>query len=216
MKLKQSYPGAGLVLLLLVATPLLAQPGGDTLRNSVGLRVGYSQPIGDWSKSPLVSSVSLIGGSLMVELDLDFVIARRVTLGIEGGFSTLNGSGWEEYAAGFGDRLEISGSFLHCAVLLRPHLLVKGENMVRLELGPAVVFAGGQEAFEGRTYQYDFLGGTSFGAKVGIEYVRLLTESLALSVRGSCMYYPSASQHTAASARSIGFVPLAVGIRFVL
>ena len=215
-KIRQFHSAAGLVLCAWFACPVVAQPAADTLRNSVALRVGYSAPVGDWAKSPVAPSVSLIGGSVTVELDLDFVIGRRLTVGIEGGYTSLGGGAWEEYASGFGDRLEVSGSFIHCAVLLRPHLMVSGANILRLELGPAVLFASGEEVYEGRAYQYDFLGGTSFGGKVGIEYVRLLTASLALSVKGSCMYYPSASQHAAAPARSICFAPVSVGIRFML
>jgi len=206
----------GLLCALLSAPVVSAQSSGDALGSSVGLRVGYFSPLGDWAQSPVAPSVHLVGGGVAVELDFDFALGERWTLGLEGGYADLNGSAWEEYAARFGDRLEISGTFIHAAVLLRPQLLASAPNILRLEIGPAVLFASGEELFEGRTYPYDFLGGTSLGVQGGLEYIRLITESMALSVKVSGLYFPGASQHASATGKAITFVPVTAGLRFVL
>jgi len=213
---RQSVVVSGALLLMALHSPGVAQETEDSVRSSLGLRIGYAVPLGDWHLSPVAPQVNLIGGNFCLELDLDFAIGRKWTLGLEGGYAALNGSDWEDYAATFGERLEISGSFVHCAVLLRPHIMLSGANVLRMEFGPAVLFASGEEVFEGRTYPYDFLGGTSFGMKAGIEYYRILSPSVALSLKASVLYFPSASQHTAQGAKAISIVPLMAGIRFLL
>jgi hypothetical protein len=58
-------------------------------------------------------------------------------------------------------------------------------DILRLEIGPALLFASGEELFEGRTYSYCFLGGMSCGVQGGLEYIRMITASLGLSVKVS-------------------------------
>jgi len=204
-------------LFFLAAPPgLLGQVERDSARSSVGLRVGYSWPMGNWNKSPVAPSVNLIGGNVEFEGDLDFAVSNLWTLGVEGGYSSLNGTAWEEYASGLGDRVVVSGSFLHFAVLIRPHIKITQSYWIRLEAGPALLLASGQETFAGRTYPYDFLRGTNFGVQAGLEYVRVLDESFALSIKASCLFFPSSVQHIGGATSSMLFVPVTAGIRFIL
>jgi hypothetical protein len=216
MTLKRFVVPVCLLSLLAVPRGALAQVERDSARSSIGLRVGYSWPMGNWGKSPVAPSVDLIGGNLAFEGDLDFAVASLWTLGIEGGYSSLNGTAWEEYASGLGDRITVSGSFLHFAVLIRPHIKIARSYWIRLEAGPALLLASGQETFAGRTYPYDFLRGTNFGVQAGLEYVRVLDESFALSIKASCLFFPSSIQYIGGATNSMLFVPISAGIRFLL
>jgi hypothetical protein len=207
---------ACLSFVLTFAPGAFGQTDADSATSSIGLRVGYCWPLGGWRMSPVASSVELISGSFAFEGDLDFRIGNRWTLGVEGGYSALNGSAWEEYASGKGDRVSISGSFVHFALLLRPHIKVRRPDIIRMEIGPALLLSHGEEIFEGRTYPYDFLNGVSFGVQGGIEYIRVLNESLAATVKVSGMFFPSAVQRVGGASDSIVLLPVTVGIRFLL
>jgi len=205
---------SSLLALLLAVPSAHAQARG--LRTSVGLRAGYSMPLGDWGKSPVVPSIDMIGGSHAIEIDCDFALGERWSLAVEGGYAAVNGSAWEDYAAQCGEELRISGSLMHCAVLLRPQLLMIGRSLLRLELGPALLFASGEEVFDGERYPYDFLGGMSFGGKAGLEYVHLVAENIGLSLRGAVLVFPSATDPASSPAGTITMVPLSAGLRIFL
>ncbi len=189
---------------------------GSPARTSLGLRAGYVWPLGMWNKSRVDPAVNLIGGSFGFEGDLEFAIADRWTLGIEGGHLSLNGSEWEEYVAGKGERITLSGSFTHFAVLLRPHFNVTGSDIIRVEFGAAVLIASGQEELSGRIFEYDFLGSPSFGAQGGLEYIRLLNNSLALSFKVKGMFFPSAVDYMDGGTNDIIMVPVTVGVRLLM
>ena len=207
---------ASLAALLIAAPASSAWAGEGGLRTSVGLRAGYSMPLGDWGKSPVVPSIDMIGGSIAVEVDFDVAFGERWSLAVEGGYAAVNGSAWEDYAAQCGEELRISGSLMHCAVLLRPQLLMIGRSLLRLELGPALLFASGEEVFDGERYPYDFLGGMSFGGKAGLEYVYLVAENIGLSLRGAVLVFPSATDPASSPAGTITMVPLSAGLRIFL
>lgn len=204
------------LFVLAVSSDLIAQDKPESARNSIGLRAGYTSPAGDWHRSPVAPSVDLIGGNLAFEGDLDFAIGRLWTLGVEGSYSSLNGSAWEGYVSGKGGSVSVSGSFLRFALLVRPHIKLGRSYCIRLEFGPALLLASGQETFAGRTYPYDFLQETSFGAQAGIEYIRALDETLALSVKACVLYFPSSVEFAGGAAGSMVFVPITAGIRFLL
>lgn len=209
-------PASVLLALMIIPALLSAQPVSDSARTSFGIRAGYVWPFGDWSKSVVVPSVDLVGVSPGFEADLEFRIASRWTLGVEGGYSSLNGSNWEEYVSGTGDKLSVSGSFIHFALLLRPHLMVGSPNVVRIEVGPALLLAHGEERLDGQTYTYDFLSSTSFGVQGGVEYIHLFNETLAASLKVAGLFFPSAVQHVGGRTNTIIMMPVSAGIRFLL
>lgn len=193
-----------------------AQGERDSAQNSVALRAGYAMPLGDWRQSPSAPSVNLIIGSFALEADLEFAIANRWTLAVEGGYWSLNGSDWESYVRAQGEAITLSGSFTHVSILLRPHLKVTRPDIVRAEFGAALMIASGKEVYDGRTYPYDFLGGTSFGMQGGLEYMRVLSASVALTLKAGMVFFPAAVQHVGAPANAMLFVPVTAGVRFLL
>lgn len=208
---------AAVFLCMLAMPPVLhGQTGADIPRSSLGIRAGYSWPFGDWAKSPAVPSVNLFDPTFAFEADLDFAIADRWTVGIEGGYSALNGNGWEEYALEKGDTVDVSGSFIHFCVLIRPHIKVTRPDLIRLEIGPALLLASGEESFGGRTYTYDFLDELSFGVQGGAEYIRLLGDDVALSLKVTGLYFFSAAEHLGGTSDAVIFLQATVGIRFYL
>jgi hypothetical protein len=173
-------------------------------------------PLGDWHQSPSAPSVNLIVGNFAIEGDLEFAIGDRWTLAVEAGYTGLNGSDWEEYVRAQGDVISVSGSFTHIALLLRPHLKVTRPDIIRGEFGAAVIFASGHEVYSGKTYPYDFLGGTSFGMQGGLEYMRVLSNSVALTLKASVLFFPVAVQHVGGPAQGMLWVPVTAGVRFLL
>ncbi len=206
------------LLFCVTAIPLdlRGQTGADSARSSLGLRASYFQPLGDWRNSPVSSSVNLFDASIAFEGDLDFRIANRWTLGVEGGYSPLNGSAWEEYALKKGDTISVSGSFVHFAILIRPHIMVGGPDVIRFEVGPALLLAHGEETYGRRTYPYDFLGEVSFGVQGGVEYMRIFNDGLAASLKMSGLFFPSVVKYIGGATRSAIILPVSVGIRFLL
>jgi hypothetical protein len=209
-------PAGFLFALVTIPALLSAQPVPDSARTSLGIRAGYVWPFGEWTKSVVAPTVDLVGISPGFEADLEFRIASRWTLGVEGGYSSLNGSNWEEYAAGTGDKLSVSGSFIHFALLLRPHLLVGSPNIVRVEVGPAMLLANGEEKLDGQTYTYDFLSSTSFGVQAGVEYIHVFNETVAVSLKAAGLFFPSAVQYVGGRSNTIIMMPVSAGIRFLL
>jgi hypothetical protein len=192
------------------------ESAGSPARTSLGLRAGYSWPLGMWKKSRVEPSVNLISGSFGFEGDLEFAIADRWTLGVEGGHSSLNGREWEQYAGSRGDTITLSGSFTHFAIVLRPHFNLTEFDMIRVEFGPAVLLAQGQEELGGRIFGYDFLSSTSIGAVGGLEYVRLLNNNLAVTVAAKGIFFPSAVEYLDGGTNDIFLAPVTVGIRLLM
>jgi hypothetical protein len=195
---------------------IVGESADSPARTSLGLRAGYVWPLGMWNKSRVEPAVNLVSGSFGFDGDLEFAIAERWTLGVEGGYTSLNGSEWEEYASGKGDTIKLSGSFTHFAVLLRPHFNVTGSDIIRVEFGAAVLIANGQEELGGRIFEYDFLGSPSFGAQGGLEFMHLLNNSLALSFKVQGIFFPSAVEYLDGGTNDIILVPVTVGVRLLM
>lgn len=190
----------------------------DTLRvasTSLAIYGGFASPFGDWAKSRVKPSVSLFAMGPTFQADLDVAIGRRWTLALGFGYASLNGGDWEEYVASRGERLTVSGSAIHFALLLRPHLLLKWPDLLRIELGPALLLADGSEKYQGRNYAYDFLHKTTFGVRGGIEYTRFLTESLGASVNAAIIVFPSGVEYIDGQDQTIISLPVTLGLRFL-
>lgn len=209
-----------LVLLIGFACLALAPaaPAQDTLRQastSLCLGGGLSWPVGAWAESRINPSVNFFSMGPSFQADLDVAIGRRWTLALGFGYTSLSGKEWEDYVASKGERVSVSASTIHFALLLRPHLLINSQNMLRIELGPALLLADGSETYQGRAYTYDFLPKTAFGVRGGVEYTRFLTESIGVSVNAAIIVFPSGVQYIDRQEQTIISLPVTLGLRFL-
>ena len=203
------------IALLASAPAALAQDTLETSTTSLFLGGGISWPLGAWAQSRVTPSVYFFSRGPSFQADLDVAIGRRWTLALAFGYSSLSGDEWEAYVAGKGQKVTVSASTIHFALLLRPHILIKRPNMLRIELGPALLLADGSETYQGRAYTYDFLPKTAFGLRGGIEYTRFLTESLGASVNAAIIAFPSVVKYIDRQEQTIISLPVTLGIRFL-
>lgn len=210
------HPFRFLIGLALLGSASIAQ-AQDSLQHaatSLSLGGGLSWPIGSWAESRINPSVSFFSMGPSLQADLDVAIGRRWTLAVAFGYESLSGSDWENYVASKGERVTVSASAMHFALLLRPHLLIKGPNILRIELGPALLLANGSETYNGRGYTYDFLQKTTFGVRGGVEYTRLLTESIGASINAAIIVFPSGVQYIDNQEQTIVSLPVTLALRF--
>ncbi len=204
-----------LITCLAFASSALAQDTLQRAATSFCLGGGLSWPVGAWAESRVVPSVNFFSTGPSFQADLDVAIGRRWTMAVSFGYASLSGRDWENYVAGKGERVSVSASTIHFALLLRPHLIMNGPNILRLELGPALLLADGSETYQGRAYTYDFLPKTAFGARGGIEYTRLLTESIGASLNAAIIVFPSGVQYIDHQEQTIISLPVTLGVRFL-
>ena len=199
--------------LLLLPHAVMAQDTVVVARNSLGFRVGYAATPGEWSNSPMVPSVKLYGAGFTYEGDLEFRIAPLWTLGVGGGYVALNGSAWEEYLREQGDVVSVSAWAAHAELVIRPHIELGADDLLKVDLGAAAVFAGGSETFASREYSYEDLPDYAFGGILGLEYQHLLSKKFAVSVRGSFLLFPGALNSLGGMDQTMMFVPVTAGFR---
>ena len=190
------------------------QSKDDSARNSIGVRIGYSLSAGDWNKSRVAPDVSLFKGSFTFGGDLEFRLSERLTLAIDGGYGPLNGSDWETYTAGTGDTVSVSASIGYAGILLRPYLKISGPDLIRLQVGPVMLFASGHETVNGRTYNDDFFRSVKFGGEGGIEYDRMLGDNVAASLNVAAIVIPSGVEYADGESRTVIALPVTLGVRF--
>jgi hypothetical protein len=197
----------------LVQHAAMAQDSVVVARNSLGFRVGYAATPGEWSNSLVDPSVKLYGGGVTYEGDLEFRIAPLWTLGIGGGYVALNGSAWEDYVRGQGDVVSVSAWAAHAEIVIRPHIELGADDLLKVDLGAAAVFAGGSETFASREYSYEDLPDYAFGGILGLEYQHLLSKKFAFSLRGSFLLFPGALNPLGGTDQTMMFVPITAGFR---
>ncbi len=200
---------------LFLAFAAHAQGTSDSAFTSFGISGGISMPIGDWAKSRVAPSVNFFGMGMAFQADLELRIGRRWTLALAGGYTDLSGSDWEDYVASKGENVTVSAYSVHFAVLLRPHILLTRPNILRIELGPALLLASGGETYQGRAYTYDFLKESAFGVRAGLEYTRLLTDDIGVTAQAGVIVFPSGIEYVDGMTRTILSLPVTIGIRFL-
>ena len=203
-------------LICLVTAPgVLGQDTTQGAASSLGIRGGVSWPLGDWAKSRVDPSVNFFTVGLAFDADLEVAIGKRWTLAFNGGYASLNGSDWEDYVASKGEQVTVSAHAVHFAILLRPHVWLRGPDILRIEFGPALLLASGSETYLMRAYTYDFLKSSTFGVRGGIEYTRLLTDFIGVSLNTAVMVFPSGIQYVDGETRTVISLPVTVGVRFL-
>ena len=203
-----------LICTLTFSLTSLAQPQQDSARTSLGLHAGYAFSEGDWSKSRVVPDVNLFKGRFTFGGDLEFRLSNRLSLAVDGGYEQLDGSEWEEYVRAHGDTLNVSASFGYIGVLIQPYLKVGGPDILRLEVGPVILFPSGSEKFNGINYNYDFFSSVKFGGMGGIEYDRMLSDYMAASLKVVGIFIPSGISYADGESRTVIALPVTLGLRF--
>ncbi len=204
---------------MILGAVLLAVAGGaaqdSTYRppGSLGLRGGLSWPLGSWAASRINPNVNFFIQGGTFDADIELNIGKRLTLALAGGYSNLNGSDWEEYVASKGGSVKVTASAFHLALLLRPHVLVTRTDLLRIELGPAILWPKGSETYQGRSYSYDFLQSSSWGVRGGVEYTRFLTETFGVSICAAVLVFPSGVKYLSSETQSYVSLPITVGFR---
>ncbi len=203
------------VVVLLALTPGVGQEKPAGVSGSFGVRGGMSFPLGEWMASPSNASVDMFGSGYSFEADLDFAIGSSWTLGFAFGYMNLDGSAWEDYVSRQGEKLDVSAHDISIAVLLRPHLIATYPDFLRLEFGPAGLFASGEETYQGTTFQYDFLNDFSLGFQGGVEYTRYISDVIGLSAHAAFIVFPTGIEYLNGEKRTVMALPVTLGFRFM-
>ena len=211
-------------LLLLISSLCLAASAivsaqdstGAGVRTSIGLGVGYALPAGDWTKSRIAPDIQMFSGGFTFGGDITIRLAQRWGLVLAAGYSTLSGSEWEEYAYLKGDGVSVSASVTDVSISLRPYLIASPHDQLSLEFGAVGLFAGGHEVVNGERYEYDFFSSFRLGFQGAVEYDRLVSEGIAVTIRGGAVVAPDGMNYADGESRTIVYFPVTVGIRFLL
>lgn len=206
----------GLLCTLLSSPGIHGQTNDLTRRNSLALRCGYSWLQGDWTYNRVAPAVKFFKGAVAFEADLEFGLTERMAIALQGGYVGLDMSDWQNYASSRSGAMSASASMAYGGVLLRPHLKVSEPDIITMEIGPAALFASGKESVGGRFYNYDFFKSIKVGVQGGMEYLRILNESLGLSLKVSGIVVPSGVEYADGESRTVTVLPITLGIRFLL
>ena len=191
-----------------------AQEAAGGVRNSLAIQVGYGWAQGEWTGHPY-APVSFFGQDLVFGADLAFRLSDKLVLAATGFYSGLNTGEWDAYARSMGDEVTSSASMSVVALVIRPYLKSTAPDLVSVDIGPAMLFAGGSETFGGRTYEYDFMGSPRFGVLAAIEYDRCLGANYAVYGRVAGVFIPSGLQYADGWSPSVVTVPVTVGARLL-
>lgn len=205
----------GFVCMMAARPQILCQTDDERIGNSFGVRAGYSFSFGDWARARVAPDVRLFKGSIVFGADLEFGVSRRLAIAVEGGYAPLDPGEWESLARTRGSNLNISASFVHVAILLRPYLKISQPDLIRIELGPVAVFPSGRETVGGKTYEYAFFESARIGGEGGIAYERLVGESVAVSLRAALIVIPSGVTYADGFSYTMIALPVTVGVRFL-
>lgn len=205
----------------------MASAQEDAGEKSVSLAVhgGYSFLTGDWKSHPF-ADVDQFGGSLVMQAELEFMVGERTALAIAGGYLPLDTDAWTEYATAHGNgyrpeefqpfSIQASASLWSIGLVLKPFLVKSETDHLKLELGASAVFPSGHEEFDQWSYDYDFLKSPSFGLIAGIEYERLVSQSIALTVKTGSLFVISGIHYADSDGQTMVLLPITAGIRFYL
>ena len=203
------------LIFLVMASGVFGQDIPQGAASSLGLRGGFSWPLGDWARSRIEPSVNFFAMGVSFDADLELAIGKRWTVAISGGYASLNGKDWENYVASNGGQITVSAYAVHFALLLRSHVLLTRPDILRIEFGPALLLASGSETYQMRAYKYDFLTKPEFGVRGGIEYTRLLTDFIGVSLDAAVLVFPSGVEYVDGESRTVVSLPVTLGVRFL-
>jgi hypothetical protein len=203
----------GAVLLTLVGSNVLGQTGEARGKFSVGLHAGMFLPMGAWTEHRFAPGVNqfqkgIYGGGI-----LEMELGSRVGLGLEFGYEKLDVGDWVDYAALKGDRISASAEMGHIGILLRPYLLKRTRDLLKLDFGFALVFPSGQETYAPTTYTYDFMK-ANIGFVTGLEFDHFVSARMAIAGRLNVIMVSSGIKYADGVSHAIYGLPVSVGIRY--
>jgi hypothetical protein len=184
------------------------------VRNSLSLYTGYSLAQGDWTQHPY-APVSFFKQGFVFGGELAFRITDMLSVAINGGYSRLNTSDWENYARSMGDEVTSKASMGYLALM--PRLFVKNTapDLISLDAGPLMLFESGNERIGARSFNYDFLSSPKFGGVVGIAYDRYVSENFGVYLRVAGLWVPSALEYADRRSFALITIPITIGGRFL-
>jgi hypothetical protein len=210
---------------LLLAVPCLsliltgsgwAQDSVNTgLKTSIGLRLGYGIPTGDWATSRVAPEIQMFTGGITYGGDITIRVAEHWALVFGASHSVLSGSNWESYTREKGDVVSVSATLSDVSISLRPFLMITPTDQISLEFGAAGLFAGGNEVVDGQRYEYDFFSTFRFGFQGAVQYDRLLSNAVAITIRGGGVIAPGGMNYADGESRTILIFPICAGFRFM-
>jgi len=182
-------------------------------RASLGILAGYSSPIGEWKKHRF-APVNQFGGGFSIGGDLEIRLSPKAGIGIVVGYTQLDVSAWEGYAATQGDEVSASASALNIGILLMPYLLDTGPSVLKLEIGAVLILPSGRERTDRFTYEYDFMRSPGFGILLGLEYEYFTGESVSFTVGGGTMIVFSGVEYADGLDNTLTLAPVMGGVKF--
>lgn len=200
------------VATFMFAAGACAQPAVPGVRNSISVQAGYGMAVGEWTEHPY-APVSFFRQNFVVGGDIAVRLSDNIAVAVTGLYSALNTADWENYALSQGDPVTSTASIGHVALVFRPYLRNTPPDLVSFDIGPAILMAGGDERTASRLFKYDFLGSTKFGLLAALEYDRCLGENIAVFVRVTGVYIPSALDYAGGWSPSLTTIPLTAGAR---
>lgn len=178
----------------------------------LGFDAGYFQPLGAWTAHRYAKGVDLFRGSVAFNGDLELAIPN-FGIALRAGYTNLGLGEWEDYATTKGDKIEASASIIHFGVLLRPYLKMSKPHVIKLEFGLMYSMLQGDERFDNRHFEYDFLK-SGLGFVAGTGYDRYLNSTTALTFRVGGVIMPTGVRYADGEQHVLSGLPITLGIRF--
>jgi hypothetical protein len=204
--LKQTLVGIG--LLATMAGPCFA---GDIIEFSLVGKLGYLQPLGEWTAHRYAPGVDQFQGSYTVAPEFEVKIGD-IGISVLYVYSSLSTAEWEDYVSGQGGGLSASGSLSQLGGVVKYYLIDTERNAVHIEGGLSYLFLNGNEQYRGFDYEYDFLkSGLGFLAGAGYEYA--FNEQLSAVTPVRFLWRPEGIKYPEGKADDIFGLLLMVGLK---
>lgn len=206
---------AAVAITFLLTASIFGQADADSKTFSIGVGVGGFFPQDKWKEHRYASGIDQFQKGIAVEFDLEKKFWRWGGMAINFGYSHLGTGDWEEYARSQDDIVDASANMFHVGLLLKPYLITRQSDILKLDLGLNLFAPSGRETFEVVSYKYDFLK-SQFGVIIGVEYNHILGDNIALGVNLAGVIVPAGVKYADDENHTIMGFPLTAGVRFLL
>lgn len=188
---------------------------GGGIQSSIGFHAGYGVSAGNWSYSRVATAVQQFGGGLTYGGDLTIRLGPKWGLVLGANHTILDLSRWEEYASTNGDHVGASASLTDLSISFRPVLIATPTDLLGVDVGAIGLIARGEEVINGDRYDYDFFSSFRLGFQGALVYDRLVSDAVALTLRGGVVVMPEAMGYADGETRTILYLPVTAGIRIL-
>jgi hypothetical protein len=207
-----------IILCLAVLIPDMAEAQGleePGIHSSIGFRAGYGVTAGNWSYSRVAPAVQQFGGGLTYGGDITLRLGQKWGIVLAGTHTIMDFSRWEEYASSKEEHVGASASLTELSLSFRPLLFSTPTDQVGFEVGAVGLFASGKEVINGESYDYDFFSSFRLGFQGALQYDRLVSDAIALTIRGGVVVAPEAMRYADGETRTMIYLPVTAGMRFI-